>query len=205
MSKNYNPKLPWQTVRRELAADPGKSLLGQGFMRQAAVASIFRNQGDKLEDVDLLFIRRAEREGDPWSGHMAFPGGKKDEEDSSLLAAALRETREEIDLDLGSHGNQFGTLSHVHAMAGGKPVPMMIAPFLFELLSEPEFRPNYEVQEVVWIPLSFLLDDSNRSTLKYKKMGINWDLPCYRFEGRVVWGLTLKMVDELLMKIRAIS
>lgn len=171
-------------------------------MRQAAVATILRSQGNRLDDVELLFIRRAEREGDPWSGHMAFPGGRREDKDSSLLAAALRETQEEIDLDLGVHGHHFGTLSHQHAMAQGKPIPLVVAPYLFELTSEPNLQPNHEVQEVVWIPLSFLLDDKNRSTMQYRKMGLNWELPCYRYEGRMVWGLTLKMVDELLERIR---
>ncbi len=173
-------------------------------MRQAAVAAILRSQGRHLDDVELLFIRRAERQGDPWSGHMAFPGGRREDKDSSLLAAALRETQEEIDLDLGVHGHQFGTLSHQRAMALGKPIPLVVAPYLFELTSEPELKPNHEVQEVVWIPLSFLLEDKNRSTMQYRKMGVNWELPCYRYEGRMVWGLTLKMVDELLDRIRSL-
>jgi hypothetical protein len=71
-------------------------------------------------------------------------------------------------------------------------------PFVFELKGEPVLAPNQEVQEVLWVPLSFLLDRGNRGHLVWTGRGVPLVMPCYRFEGRVIWGLTLHMLDELL-------
>jgi hypothetical protein len=58
--------------------------------------------------------------------------------------------------------------------------------------------PNHEVAEVVWVPLSFLANYGNRSTLDWKLGGMTIPLPCYRFRDKVIWGLTFAMLDELL-------
>lgn len=170
----------------------------RGIMRQAAVAAIAR---DTDEGLELLFIRRAEREGDPWSGHIAFPGGRVDGADESAEAAAVRETREEIGLDLHSAARPLGALADVMAHAHGKPLPLVIRPFVFQLVATPPpplVLQENEVREVLWIPLSFLADRDNRGTLPYRVAGVPIELPCYRFREHVLWGLTLKMVDELL-------
>ena len=171
-------------------------------MKQAAVAAVAR---DSDRGVELLFIRRAERSGDPWSGHMAFPGGRVDPGDADPLAAALRETREEIDLDLRAHAQLVGELSDVPAVAHGKPLPMVVVPFVFAMNSAalPALSPNHEVQETLWVPLEFFRVAANRSHLPWTIAGVSIQLPCYRFEGRVIWGLTLKMVDELVERVNA--
>ena len=69
--------------------------------KKAAVAVILRPApGETLDSTEILFIKRAERDGDPWSGHMAFPGGHMEPDDSDLKESAIRETKEEIGLDL---------------------------------------------------------------------------------------------------------
>lgn len=167
-------------------------------MKQAAVAAVLRERGG----VEVLLIRRAEHPKDPWSGHMAFPGGRVDPEDAGAFAAALRETREELALDLGRSGRHVGELSHLMATAHARPIPLVIAPFVFELSGDPVLSPNDEVEEVVWVPLSFLLDPANRGSLERTFAGATFTLPCYRWEGRVIWGLTLRMLDELLGLVR---
>jgi 8-oxo-dGTP pyrophosphatase MutT (NUDIX family) len=161
-------------------------------MKQAAVAAVLREV--KEGAPELLFIRRAEHPKDPWSGHMAFPGGRVDKEDESALGAAIRETREELALDLPALARPLGELSHLMAIAHGKPLPMVIVPFVFELVEEPKLVPSDEVQEALWVPISFLADRMNRSTMEWSIM----TLPCYHYQGRTIWGLTLRMVDELL-------
>jgi len=161
--------------------------------RRAAVAVIARAAAGGDE---LLFIRRAEHPLDPWSGHMAFPGGMMDPGDAEPLAAAVRETDEELGLDLATGAALVGRLSDV------KPVSLraslVISPFVFTLPAEPPpLQPNHEVQEAVWIPWSFLADDANRSTFFWSRNGLPVPMPCCEFGGRVVWGLTLRMVDEL--------
>ena len=79
--------------------------------RRAAVAAIFTPQ------LDLLFMERAKVEGDPWSGHIAFPGGHEEDQDDSSLHTAMRETHEELGLDL-SGAEVLGSLDEVTTVSG---------------------------------------------------------------------------------------
>ena len=164
-------------------------------MTRAAVAAILRLGS---EGVELLFIHRAEDPRDPWSGHMAFPGGRVDPGDDSRLAAAIRETREEVGLDLEAVGESIGRLSDVQAIGRGRPLSMVITPFVFAVSSVPELVINHEVDEALWVPVAFLADRSNRKTMDYRKGDLSIELPCYRYRGHLIWGLTLGMVDDLL-------
>jgi 8-oxo-dGTP pyrophosphatase MutT (NUDIX family) len=164
--------------------------------RRAAVAAVLRpapGAGD-----ELLFIQRAEHPLDPWSGHMALPGGMLDPEDANALAAARRETREELGLDLERAGRLLGRLSDVAPRTLHRS--LAISPFVFELdPGEVALTINEEVQAALWIPLAFLADAANRSTFFWSRGGAPVPFPCYRWgEGRVIWGLTLRIVDELL-------
>jgi hypothetical protein len=76
---------------------PGRKLL-RPLMKRSAVAMILQVRDGELH---ILMIKRAEREGDPWSGHMAFPGGRMDKTDANGYAVAVRETSEEVGLALG--------------------------------------------------------------------------------------------------------
>ena len=163
--------------------------------RKAAVAAILREDG---AEVRLLLILRAEQPGDPWSGHMGLPGGRVDPGDVSPLAAALRETREELGLDLEALGRPLGRLSEVRTHLPLGSVPHSVVPFVFAIEGDPPLSPNVEVQEALWLPLPFLLDRGNRSWFTWERKGLPLPMPCYRWEGRVLWGLTLKIVDELL-------
>ena len=162
---------------------------------RAAVAAVLREGADGAE---FLFIHRAEDPRDPWSGHMAFPGGRVEKTDTDPLAAAVRETREEVGLDLASGGTQIGRLSDVAAIGRGRPMNMVINPYVFSLDTVPPLAPNHEVEAVVWVPASFLADHRNRESMEYQRAGLSLELPCYRYQEHLIWGLTLGMVDELL-------
>ena len=167
-------------------------------LTRAAVAAIFR---PAASGADLLFIHRVEDPRDPWSGHMAFPGGKMEPGDSDLLASALRETREEVGLHLDVVGERLGRLSDVQAIGRGRPLSMVITPFVFAVDSAPELVTNHEVEAVVWVPVAFLADRANRETMPYRRGELSLELPCYRYRGHLIWGLTLGMVDDLLSLI----
>jgi 8-oxo-dGTP pyrophosphatase MutT (NUDIX family) len=184
-----SPALP--RLRAALEAHAPRLARGE---RQAAVAIVLRSAPAGEE---VLFIRRAEHPFDPWSGHMAFPGGMVDPGDASPLAAAHRETREELGLHLGDTAALLGRLSDVAPLS--LRASLAISPFVFELTAtEVELTPNDEVQEPVWIPFAFLADPRQRSSFFWSRGGVPVPMPCCRWEGRVVWGLTLRMVDELV-------
>jgi 8-oxo-dGTP pyrophosphatase MutT (NUDIX family) len=166
--------------------------------RQAAVAAILRGAG---ADTEVLLIRRAEHPGDPWSGHMAFPGGHVEAGETSL-AAAQRETREEIGLDLASHGQLIGTLAQTRAVARGRRLDLAITPHVFELVREPRgFVPNHEVAEVLWAPLGPMLTGIARTWLEYEHEGSAQRYPGWDVQGRIVWGLTYRMLGTLFERV----
>jgi len=164
---------------------------------RASVAAVLRDPGAG-RDAELLLIRRAERDGDPWSGHMAFPGGRRDAADPSLLATAVRETREEVGLDLEVHGALLAELPELHAIARGKRTGMLITPFVFAL--ERDVALAYEedeVAEALWAPFGPLARREAAGTIPYEVEGGTLHLPCLRVDGRVVWGLTYRMLEML--------
>jgi 8-oxo-dGTP pyrophosphatase MutT (NUDIX family) len=158
--------------------------------RRAAVAAIL------TPSDDLLFIHRAERAGDPWSGHVSLPGGRVDPGDEGPLAAAIRETREEIGLVLHV-GQLIGPLTPIAPIATA--TDLAIYPFLFALDHEPEPVPNEEVQAVYRVGLARLLSDEGRGPMDWSWRGQPLTLPAVAFPGQLrLWGLTLRVVDELL-------
>jgi 8-oxo-dGTP pyrophosphatase MutT (NUDIX family) len=158
----------------------------------AAVAVLLREGGFGPE---VLFIRRAEHPQDPWSGHMAFPGGRQDAVDETLLHTAMRETHEEVGLDLSAAAEQIGQLDDLQAIARGKPQETVIRPFVFEVHRESPIRVDQrEVAEALWTPLMPLYRGEVDTVRPYQWKGNQIDFPAYDVEGRVVWGLTYQML-----------
>ncbi len=162
---------------------------------RAAVALVLRDGASG--GLELLFIRRAEHERDPWSGHVGFPGGRAEPGDPSLEATAVRETLEETGLDLSRDGERLGALDELRALARGRPVDLVIAPFVFRLRRRGDGTPSHEVVSLHWLPLERLLASGTRSTLPYLHEGTVLDLPCLRIDGLVIWGLTYRMFENL--------
>lgn len=167
---------------------------GDHLMRACGVAAVLAEAETGLE---VLLIRRASRRGDPWSGHVSFPGGVRQAGDVNTLATARRETREEIGLALGADACA-GRLSQLLTVAHGRLRPMVITPYVFFVSGRPALQAGDEVAEVFWMPLSFLADPGNQERLRWRLLGMNWQMRCYRFDGHPVWGLTLMMLRELL-------
>ena len=166
---------------------------------RAAVAILLR---DSTDGPQVLVIRRAEHPGDAWSGHMAFPGGREDPEDENLLATAIRETFEEVALDLRQVARLLGQLAPLPAVARGRPVGLTIFPFVFELTADAELSYSDEVAEAVWVPLDPLLHGRLRTTFAVDRGGEQVQLPAHDVDGRIVWGLTYRMLDSLFELLR---
>ena len=167
------------------------------FMTRSSVAAILRSQH---QGVEVLLIKRADKKGDRWSGHMAFPGGRSEENDANAKATAFRETEEEIGVRL-DECQYIGRLSDVMTLAHGSKRPMVVSPYVFKTEGVLDFDLNHEVAEVVWVPLQFLANKENRETMPWTAKGIKLQLPCYFYKGHRIWGLTLKMLDELVLEI----
>jgi len=166
--------------------------------KRAAVAITVRSG---VSGPEILMIQRAVRQGDPWSGHMGFPGGRKEESDASDMACAKRETREEIGFDLDIHGELVCQLSDVNTGWRADRPEMLVAPFVFKVGSTPVFELNHEVDDTLWVPLSFLLNEANRSRHQWDWRGEVLESDAFTFDDRLIWGLSLMMIDELLQII----
>lgn len=145
-------------------------------------------------------IRRAERPGDLWSGHMAFPGGKREEQDRSLLETAIRETQEEIGLSLHPECC-LGVLSELEPIRRRGPAELWITPFVFQVDHWGPTLPSEEVASVHRFAFRRFREGEGRGEFLYPWGGQQLQLPCVRLDDSFIWGLTLRMLDELVEKI----
>lgn len=178
--------------------DPVRHPIGKNT-RQAAVAAILRQTHGHTQ---ALFILRATKNGDPWSGQMAFPGGHIETFDASSKEAAIRETREEIGLDLVAHGRYLGSLDDVKANPRRRAIDMVVTPHVFVLENtDVSFSPNYEVADVLWGSLDDMYHGRNVTETQFTMMEDVQTFPGYDVEGQVVWGLTLRMLDFMFTTV----
>jgi 8-oxo-dGTP pyrophosphatase MutT (NUDIX family) len=168
-------------------------------MRQAAIAVILVEHGLAL---DVLLIERAIREGDPWSGHMALPGGHVDPTDADLGATAERETLEEVGLDLRQLGDRLGRLSDSPPVRG---VALVVRPFVYLLQTRPGLSLSSEVKQALWVPVAPLVAGQQRTTFSFVRGGQSLKFPAWDIEGHLVWGLTYRVLDELFQRLNAVS
>ncbi|MEO8360801.1 MAG: CoA pyrophosphatase [Vicinamibacteria bacterium] len=163
-----------------------------GTAHAAAVALILRTSGD---DLDALFIKRADHPNDPWSGHIGLPGGRAEVGDLSLTHTAMRETEEEIGLILRSDTDLLGALDETRATARSKAIDMKIAPFVFMAENAPDpLTLSDEVAATHWVPLTELFDSANVSSVTMEHSGQTLRFPAIGVRGLTIWGLTLRML-----------
>ena len=186
--------ITWQRLAAALDAHAARTVAG--IAARAAVALVFRD-GPSETGLELLFIRRAEHERDPWSGQMGFPGDRAEPADATIDVTAVRETFEETGLDLARNGDRLGALDDVQAMARGRALDLVISPRVFRLQGSFGGAPSHEVVSLHWLPLERLLAPETRSTFAYVHERTTLELPCLRIEGLVIWGLTYRMFQSL--------
>jgi len=176
------------------AAHRDDRLAVEGDSAQAAVAVILR----ATPGLEVLLIKRAHSERDPWSGHMALPGGRRDDQDTALLATAIRETMEEVGLDLERETRFLGRLGELGPASHRLP-RLMVTPFVFGIAGEAEaFVASPEVAEVFWIQLGELRSPQVHSKVQIPLPEGLREFPCYRVAGEVVWGLTFRILEQFL-------
>jgi 8-oxo-dGTP pyrophosphatase MutT (NUDIX family) len=168
------------------------------LFRRSAVAIILRQP----EQPEVLLMQRAIRAGDRWSGHISLPGGREDAADVDLLATAQRETHEEVGLDLRASARLLGRLAPVWAVPRGAAWPMTVTPFVFALERPVELTLGAEATGAFWLPVVSAAAGGLDHRYAHRVGPLTWDLPCWRHDGRIVWGLTFDMLSDLLGLVR---
>lgn len=160
--------------------------------KRAAVAALLRFD---REAPDVLLMKRAFRDGDRWSGQVSFPGGREERRDPDLLSTAVRETREEVGLDLARTARLLGRLEPLRPVSGGGVV---VAPFVFARTREEPVALGDEAVSTFWLPLDRAVSGELDDVYHYRKGDVDLPFPCWRYLDQVVWGLTYRMLNSLL-------
>ena len=168
-------------------------------MRKAAVALIFRLGENDVPE--LLFIKRAEYEGDPWSGQIAFPGGRAEERDGSLAETAMRETREETGIDLAREGMIVGRLDDLRPRAVRLPA-IIVRPFVALLDRREPLVLSSEVALSFWLPLAELARGDSWQEGTVRAGGVQINARVFKHDEHVVWGMTERILTQLLALLR---
>ena len=201
MPRDHAPSLEHPTLRRlrrALAERPGALVPDDGEPRRAAVAIVLRDVGDP--GLELLLIKRSEREGDPWSGQIALPGGRHDPVDATLQDTAVRETREETGIDVAEHGIVLGTLDELRPRTPTLP-SIIVTPFVAVVHPDVTIEPSDEVAVAFWVPVAMLNDPALAVESSVTVRGATWRVPSYLLGGHIVWGMTERILKNLLALI----
>jgi 8-oxo-dGTP pyrophosphatase MutT (NUDIX family) len=175
----------------ERLGDVALSPLPGDGQRRAAVAVV-------LHGYNLLLMKRSERIGDPWSGHISLPGGRHEPEDPHLLATAIREAREELSIEL-SNAHLLGCLPTLHPLMAG-PKGVEVTPFVFATSDLPTVTTSAEAQAVFWLPLQEVI--SGRLDRTFTHVETSRSFPSWDFEGYTIWGMTMRIINDLIERIR---
>lgn len=178
--------------------------LSSQFSDFASVAVIIKNHetAAATTDLEVGYIIRAENPNDRWSGHIAFPGGRREPIDKNDLDTAIRETKEEIGLDLTTQ-NHIGSLSDVQARKKHQMLPFFLKPHVFSMSQEVfnqqkiQLHPD-EVADLLWIRVADIIKVENQT--EYETEG--YKLPAIQFpKNKKLWGLTYLLTLDLLKRL----
>lgn len=164
-------------------------------VRRAAVALIIRAGADGAPE--LLFIQRAEYPGDPWSGQVAFPGGREEEADPTLTDTAIRETREETGIDLVRDGTVIGTLDDLRPQTVRLPA-VIVRPYVVLLNRFEPLLLSNEVALAFWVPLEAFKDAPSWQDTDVLARGVQMNRRAFHHRGHIIWGMTERILAQLL-------
>jgi 8-oxo-dGTP pyrophosphatase MutT (NUDIX family) len=183
--------LKLERLRQRLVTHAPERATGPGRIEAAVAIVLVPTESD---DLELLFIKRAEEPGDPWSGQMALPGGRREEGDSDLLTTARRETLEETDVTLQPES----LLGELDDLAPVTPVlpPVVVRPFVFGLEEKPSITASPEVALYVWTSLGELGRTAAQSRVTVR--GADLTVPSYLVGPHIVWGMTHRIISRFI-------
>lgn len=178
-----------ETIRDRLRAHRPTLVEPPPNCLEASVALVLHQPADG--GPELLFIERAVRPDDPWSGHMAFPGGRWQSDDADLACTACRETLEEVGFEPKA---LLGRLDDFSGSRGPAIPNLRVAAFVFEAPERPVVLPSPEVQSTVWVPLSWILTADSVAEHIAQRSERSERFPAFRYERYLVWGLTYRIL-----------
>lgn len=183
---------PRNLVERLRSYEPRRADAPAGTMH-AAVILVLRAGAT---DAEALFIVRTTHADDPWSGHVALPGGRSEPSDPDLAHTALRELREETGLAL-EESEILGRLDELHPLSRHIP-RIAVTPFVAWRSAARGVRRSAEIDGHFWAPVSALRAEDRRSSLVLKRDGHTYRFPTIEYAGHTVWGLTFSIVQNFL-------
>ncbi len=173
-------------------APPTTAHASTATLRRAAVAICLHRSVPRV-----LLMRRVEDPNDRWSGQISLPGGHHEPSDHDLCVTAARETLEEVGVDPHGSGRVLGEMPTIQAKARGVIVPMRITPFVFVLEEDVSPVPGPEASEAFWFPLDRAVRGEFDEVYRYRRDdGAARELPSWRYDDRVIWGLTHQMLTS---------
>lgn len=155
---------------------------------------------DASDGLEALFIKRAERAGDPWSGQVAFPGGRREPTDADLLATAIRETHEEVGVELTA-AMLLGALDDLQPRTPTLP-PVIVRPFVFTVADRPPLVVDEEVQRAFWLSFRRLAEPGLYREVTLTIRGQQRTFPAYDLGADVIWGMTERILTPFVELIR---
>ncbi len=161
-----------------------------GQVKMASVAVIVEGESTSR----ILLIKRADLGGDPWSGQVAFPGGKSTKRDKDARATATRETLEEVGIDLNRDGKFLGYFRAFRTHTG----TMEVVPSVFVLKRPVVVSTSDEVSSYRWVGLPSLFAPESKTVHNLHFQGEPRAMPAYRVGDYLVWGLTRRILSSLL-------
>ena len=177
-----------------------RRLPGRRWVARCGVILLIAEHGPDGEQIApaLLLMRRAERNGDPWSGHVSFPGGRVDPGDASTRDAALRELQEETGMSASNDLVAIGRLSDVLTREHGRNRPMVVSPYVYRTPRALALEPSREAAKLWWEPIAHFAEPDRRKPIVWRVAGLPLRFPSVEVSGARLWGLSLMMVNELI-------
>ena len=197
-----------ERLRGALAARPGAPYEPRDDdlpVRRAAVALVLRGPEaaggpGAVGPVELLFVKRAEWEGDPWSGHVAFPGGRHEPGDATLWDTAARETHEETGLDLRRDGVVLGVLDDLHPRTPVLP-SIAVRPYVVAAAPADPLALSDELAAAFWVPVGWFGEAGASTTSTVRARGMELRVPSFVRDGHTIWGMTHRILGQFLERL----
>jgi 8-oxo-dGTP pyrophosphatase MutT (NUDIX family) len=184
-----------QRLLRSLAERPGTFADVPAHTRRAAILLAMRAREDG--EPEILMIKRSDFEGDPWSGHIACPGGRMEPDDRDLAVTAVRETWEETGVDVATDGRLLGHLDELSPISPHLPA-LVIRPYVALVRPDVRITPSREVAAAFWVPLSALRAADSWGTGTVHVRGRDRTVSVFRHGEYTVWGLTERVLRQFM-------